>query len=611
MDIPSFLRLYPPFDALDEDRLDELVRATRIEFHGAGEIILRQGGAPAEALYVLRKGAVELVDDEQVIDLLSEGEVFGHTSMLSAMSPTFTCRAHEDTIVYLIEREAVEPIFRTNSGLAFLSSSLRRRLSRALDGLNPEAGDPWQTPVGTLVRRPPVTIARQATVRQAARTMTEQRVSSLLVELDRGHGIVTDRDLRSRVLSLGLSPETPVEEIMTEPVISVGANAMAAEVSALMLERGVHHVPVTDGEGTVLGLVTEVDLMGLEQKAPFLLKADIERASTPGEVVDVGRRSPDAICTLVEANVDPVDVGHVMAVVVDSLTRRLLELGIREIGDPPCPWAWLALGSEARQEQAMLTDQDNALAIEPGEVPQAAVDPYFQRLATFVNDQLEQAGIPRCKAGVNASNPDWRHTPLEWEAQFRRWMTQGTWVGGAMTAIAFDYRQIAGPLDVGTAFDRVIRDAASDERFIKRIGMTALEARPPTGFVRDSVIHPTKGPAVTLDIKQGGVTLITNLARTYALMSGLSENRTLRRLHQVASTGRLSQDSVLGLEEAFRLLWQARLEHQAQQVRAGVPPDDQVDPASLGPLARQGLKDAFRMIDRAQDVLASKLGVGR
>ena len=611
MDIPSFLRTYPPFDSIDEDHLERIVRSARIEFYGAGDVILRRGGDPAQAMYVVRKGAVELTDDQQVIDLLAEGEIFGHTSMLSNMSPSFTCRVHEDTILYLIARDEAEHLLGTHSGLAFLSTSLRRRLVRALDGLDPQTVDPWQTPVGSLVRRPPVGLSSRATVREAAETMSRERVSSLLIDGDGSRGIVTDRDLRSRVLSAGLSPETPVGEIMSFPVVTVPNDLMVAEVTALMLERGMHHVPVTDAAGAVLGVVTEVDLMALELKAPFSLKADIERGTTPNEVVAQGKRLPDAVGTLVEANVDPVDVGHVVAVIVDSLTRRLLELGIKEFGDPPCPWSWLALGSEARQEQALLTDQDNALVIDPGTESLDAVDPYFEQLARFVNLHLERSGIPRCKAGVIAANAEWRHTPAGWEERLGRWMGEGTWVGGAMVAIALDYRAVAGPLEIEPVFDRLIRTASAQPKFIKRIGSTALEARPPAGFVGDTVTHRGSGAAAALDIKQGGITLITNLARTYSLMSGSSENRTLRRLHGAADTGRLTRDMVHGLEEAFRLLWQTRLEHQVHLVRSGRRPDGQVDPGDLGPLARQGLRDAFRIINVAQDQLANVLGVGR
>jgi CBS domain-containing protein len=611
MDIPSFLRRYPPFDALDDAALARVVLHTRIEFHPGGDVILNQGGEPSRFLYVIRTGAVELLDEGQVLDLLTEGEVFGHPSLLAGSAPTLTCRAHEDTIVYLMDTEVAEEILGTHSGLAFLSMSLRRRVIRALEGLDPESVDPWQTRVGALVRRPPITAPLTFSVREAAELMSRERVSSLLVERADGFGIITDRDLRSRVLAPGRSPDTHIGEVMSWPALTVPHDSMVAELSALMLERGVHHVPVTDEAGTVIGVVTDVDLMGLEQRTPFLLKTEIERAATPDELMVAGRRLPATVATLVDANVEPTAVGHTIAVAIDAMTRRSLELGIGKLGDPPCPWTWLALGSEARQEQSLKTDQDNALVVDPHGTTMAEVDPYFAALAAFVNEQLERAGIPRCKAGVIASNEEWRNTPSGWVARFTRWIDERTWMSGALSAITFDYRSVAGPLQIEASFDEIIRAASGEPRFIRRLGETALAERPPSGFLRDLVI-PKKGETVSaLDVKAGGITPITNLARVYSIMSGLTENRTLRRLAAVTELGRIAPETREGLEEAFRLLWQTRLEHQVHQIGEGQPADDMVDPRALGPLARQGLKEAFRMIDRAQEQLAGALGIGR
>ncbi len=611
MDIPTFLRRFPPFDELDDARLAAVVERTHIEFYGGDQVILQAGGEPARFLYVVRTGAVELVDEEQVLDLLSEGEVFGHPSLLSGMAPIVSVRAHEDCICYLIDREVAEGILGTHSGLAFLSSTLRRRVVRALDGIDPAAVDPWQTPVHTLVWRPPVFAPVSSSIREAAELMTRERVSSLLIERIDGFGILTDRDLRSRVLALGRSHDTVIADVMTTPVVTVTADTMVAEVIALMFERGVHHVPVLDDAGHPLGVVTDTDLMGLEQKTPFALKADIERATDTDALIVAARRLPEMICALVDANVDPIEVGHVIAVAIDSLTRRLLELGVRKFGDPPCAWSWLALGSEARSEQALSTDQDNALVLDLGDTPIDAVDPYFERWTTFVNDQLEAAGIPKCRAGVIASNPDWRDSVVTWEYRFGRWMRDPSRMGGAFSGIAFDYRPVAGPFEVQPILDAVIRRAPEEPEFIRHLGRLAVGTRPPTGFTKDAVVESKGKSARTLDVKHGGITIITNIARVRAVMAGLTENRTLRRLHEVTVLGGMQEERRRGLEEAFRLLWQIRLEHQTRQVQAGTLPDDLVEPGSLGPLARQGLKEAFRMIEREQDALAAELGLRR
>lgn len=608
MDIPSFLRAYPPFDDLDDQRLAEVIRHTHIEFHPEGEVILQQGGEPARYLYVVRTGAVELVDDGRVVDLLTEGQVFGHPSLLSGLSPTFTVRAHEDSLCYLVDRELAEEILGTHSGLAFLSSGLRRRVVRALEGLGPQAVDPWRAPVRTLVRRPPVMTSLTSTIREAAELMTRERVSSLLVARPDGLGILTDRDLRSRVMAEGRSTDTMVGEVLTSPVITVPAEMMVAEVISLMLERGVRHVPVTGDDGSPIGLVTDVDLMGLEQKAPFVLKADIERAPDVTTAVEAARRLPVVVCSLVDANVDPIDVGHVVAVAIDTLTRRLLEIGVSQLGEPPARWAWLSLGSEARQEQALLSDQDHAIAYQADERSVESVDPYFEGLAEFVTSGLEAAGIRRCRGGVMAVNRKWRRPLTDWILQFKTWMSTPGPLGSEIASIAFDYRQVAGPLDIEASIDQLIRGAAASPWFMQQLARRAIDPRPPTGFFRDLVVEAKGEWAGTLDVKGRGIIPITNLARTYAVGARLTENRTLRRL-RAAAAGRIDQETCVGLTEAFRLLWQIRLEHQSELVRAGRPPDDHVDPKALGPLTRQGAKEAFRLIDRAQRALASELGM--
>jgi CBS domain-containing protein len=180
--------------------------------------------------------------------------------------------------------------------------------------------------------------------------------------------------------------------------------------------------------------------------------------------------------------------------------------------------------------------------------------------------------------------------------------------GKAFTNIALDYRRVAGPLDVESTLDELIRGASHDPGFPRRLAHTAIEFRPPTGFFRDFVVEAKGSHAGTLDVKHGGITPITNLARAHAVGAGLTNNRTLRRLRDVVATGAVDAELGAGLEEAFRLLWRVRLEHQAAQVRAGLPPDDAVDPGSLGPLTRRGLKEAFRLIQRAQRALASAMG---
>lgn len=605
--------MYPPFDELDDERLAEVVRHTHIEFFPVGAVIQHQAGAPSAFLYIVRTGSVEAVEGELVADVLGEGELFGFVSLFTGLQPAFTLRAAEDTICFLIDRDVALEVMSTRRGLAFLAGSLRRREVSVLDGPEREVVDAWQTHVSGLVRRAPLVVPVGATVREAAELMARERVSSVLVGVgdEGGMGIVTDRDLRAKVVAAGRSLDTPTVDIMTTPVFAVPPETTAAEVLTQMYERGIHHVPVVGPDGEPVGMITDTDLLGLEQRTPFIVKSELERSPSIEEAIRVAARLPEMFVSLVQAHVDPLDIAHAVAVTIDTLTTRLLDLAIDDVGDPPCPWAWLALGSEARQEQGLATDQDNALVVSCEEDEFPDVDRYFERLATVVNDGIERAGIPRCRAGVVASNPEWRGTLATWEERFWGWIRDPARTGRAFVGIAFDYRRVTGPLDVDPVLDEVIRGSAKEDQFVRQLAKLAIETRPPVGMLKDAVVHRKGERAWAFDVKQGGIAPITNLARVLAVESGVTENRTLRRLRTAAEVGRLERETREGLEEAFALLWQIRVERQMRAVEEGEVPDDSVRPEWLGPLTRQALREAFQMIDRAQERLAAGLGLRR
>lgn len=613
VDIPSFLRMYPPFDELDDERLAEVVGHTEIEFFPEGAVIQHRAGEPSRSLYIVRSGSVEAVDGDLVADVLGEGELFGFVSLFTGLEPAFTLRAAQDTICYLVDRDIALEVMATRRGLAFLAGGLRRREVSVLEGPEREAVDLWAMHVSALVRRPPLMVPVGSTIKEAAELMARERVSSVLVHPDGegDMGIVTDRDLREKVVAAGRTSETPTAEIMTSPVFSVPPGTTAAEVLTQMYERGIHHVPVIGDDGQPVGMITDTDLLGLEQRTPFILKAELERASTIEDAIQRTRRLPDMFASLVQAQADPLDIAHAVAVTIDTLTTRLLELAIGEMGDPPCSWAWLALGSEARQEQGLATDQDNALAVDCSEDRFTEVDAYFQRLATTVNEGIERAGIPRCRAGVVASNLEWRGTLEAWKERFWSWIRDPARTGRAFVGIAFDYRRVAGPLDVDPVLDEVIRRSSKEGQFVRQLAKLAVESAPPVGLLKDAVAHPRGERATAFDVKQGGIAPITNLARVLAVESGVTENRTLPRLRAAAEAGLLTQDTLEGLEEAFGLLWQIRVERQARAVEKGEVPDDSVRPEWMGPLTRQALREAFQMIDRAQERLAAGMGLRR
>lgn len=600
--ISGFLRQHAPFDTLDDEQLRRVAEAVTEHAYPEGALILQQSGAPAHHLYVVRSGSLEVISDGRVLDLMGEGEVFGQMSLVTGLEPTATIRAHEDAVCWLLDRAVAEQVLGTPGGTVFVASSLHRRIGRLAEDEPPDLG---RVPVGSFVRRAPVICEPGTTVGEAANTMAGERVSSVLVPAQGGWAILTDRDLRTRVLASGRGSGTPIEDVASFPAITVPSSTMAAEAMYLMADGGFHHLPVVEGD-RLLGVVTETDLVRMSRReSPFGLKRRIGRAGSLEETVEAGRELPRAVAAMVDADLDPVDIGHVVGTTVDTLTRKFLDLGAEKLGPAPCTWAWLSLGSQARHEQALHTDQDHALAYDPAGAGLAEedVDPYFAELALFVTDGLEASGIRRCRAGIDAEHRGLRRTVEGWVRSFDRWMSVKGWEGGGVAAIFFDYRRVAGSLEVEPSLDEVIREARSRPAFLARLARNATDAKPPTGFFGDFVVEGTGAHAGKLDVKHGGIMPITDLARVHAIAAGLNAKRTLGRLRGAESAGAIDAETRAGLDEAFRLLWQTRLEHQVALVRAGVPPDDFVDPSILPPLKRRVLKEAFRIIARAQKAL--------
>ena len=456
-------------------------------------------------------------------------------------------------------------------------------VSSALSGRSP-----WSARVGALLR-PPINCSASTTVEQAAALMARECTRSLLVRHERGWRVLTQEELSSRILATGRSPKTPVGDVVVPLTASLPSDRLAGDALIFMLESGLRDVPIVDADRRVLGVVSDADLAGLTFRSALSLRTTIESAKDAATVATAGRTLPNATWAMVEAGVDAVEASRIVTLLVEAMARRFLDLAIERLGHPPVPWAWLSLGSAARREQGIVTDQDHAIAFEPEGQPLEKVDHYFFDLAVAVTSGLEEAGIPKCKAKVVAEEQSLRRPLEHWVIAFNDWMDDPKMGAGRQASILFDFRRSAGPLEAEGSFARVIGSSPDRPHFLRRLAKQAVETRPP-GRVDGRAI----------DVKHAGLTPIVNLARSYAMESGVTEARTLDRLDLAMNHGRIDEETRAGLSEAFRLCWRIRMERHAACVGDGGVPDDIIDPDTLGPLTRVELKEAFRFVRGAQ-----------
>jgi CBS domain-containing protein len=598
--IPAFLAEHPPFAGLDREALLEVAASSLIEFFPAGEVILTELGEPAQHIYVVRRGAVGLTSGGHTVDILQEGEMFGHPSVLSGRPPALGAEAHEDTICLLLPTGTISAVFGTKGGLGFLVSSLRRR------------GGHMRVPaamralvVGSVVRRPLIQVGEDATVSSVASVMTENDVSGVMVNGELGTGIVTDRDLRERVLAHGLGADTPVGKVVTRPVRVVDEGDLVDDVLIGMLDQGLTHMPVRSGDG-YLGMLEVPDAVAAGMLDPFDLRASIEAAPSDEALVAASVRIPEIIAAVIDSGVAAPQVGRMVTSLTDALTTTALRLASDGMGEAPVAWAWVTLGSQARREQGLATDQDHMILYDDGGADE---DRWFETLAGRVVAALERCGVPRCPNGVMASEPAWRS-----EARLRiEGFREATWehdrVAALFAGLALDHRQVAGDFDATRALEEMRHIAAANPGFVVRSGELALDQQPPIGFLGNLVVRDVRDHEGVLNIKVGGIHPVVELARFLALAGECRSTGTMERVREAARAGVIDEEDGEGLIEAFTFLVEVRLRHQVDNWRKSLPPDNLIDPGTLGPLARSQLKDAFGMIREMQRQVERQIAI--
>jgi CBS domain-containing protein len=619
-DIAEFLAGRDPFSGLDEAELERLASRTEVEFFPAGTRIVPQGERSQGRIRVIRRGAVELLDQGRPVDLLGEGEMFGHPSVISGEPTRYEVRAKEDTLCYSLAAEDVVPLLGRPSSLRFLVRSLLAR-GRPVSGNWAEApsAEVARQYAADLVRRPPVICVPETTLREAARLMNAQEVSSVLVDLDRNDfGIVTDRDLRSHVVAGRLSSDDPVKAAMSAPVVSVGGDQTGADVMLTMLDHDIRHVPVFSRPGQPLGVIVAIDLVAAEVSSPFVLRRAIARARNKAELRDAAGRLRSTVITLHRAGLLPFHVSDVVSAVSDALIRRMIELAIESSGPPPTEFAWMSLGSHGRREPMPSSDVDSGMAwhdrpdpdpitTEPRRrLASARTAGYMQEIASNVADTIRVLGWRLDPHGVTAAGAFSASSIEDWRRCIASWLERPT-DNRVLVAVSIllDGRVVYGPnrLDVKPLLFET-GERATLERWMLKF---ALAAKPPTGFMRNITVEGSGEHAGTFDIKQGGLLPIVGMARYLALVGEIPANHTLDRLHAATDLGIVERTEAQVLEEAFELFTALRLEHQVAQLEEDREPDDRINPRDLDPLTRRYLRDAFREVAAVQRSRSAQL----
>lgn len=594
----DFLGGQAPYDALESEDLERLAACIEVEYVRAGDVIVQDGAGVIDRLFVVRTGAVEVLDRGRVVDLLGPGDTFGHVSLLSGLEPALSVRAAEDTLIYRLPdpRGVLEHPERLRFA-HFGTQVARQRLTR------PGVIDAGALSVSKLAR-PVVLCDPDTTIEEAARRISEARQSCAVVVARRVVGVVTDSDFRLAFSQGSVAPDDPVIKIASLPALSAPHDTTVATAFLLMVERGVHHLVLTDSSRRPVGVVRVVDMASSEVRDPLLVREAVRSASSLAELADACRMIPQTAVELFDNAVPATHIAGLLAAVTEAVLGRLLKFRGADM-DRAGQVSFLVLGSLARKEPLPLSDVDTGLVWADSNSQFNSAN-HTRAAAERLLQDMEKCGLRRCPDGANASNPLFSRSVSAWTAATPSWIKDPTGDGALLlTSMVADCRPIANIALGRRVVESLLRTARSTEFLASMLRFT-LAIRPPTGFVRNFVVDSSGEHKGQLDLKRGGLIPIASLGRWAAVVAGDARGTTPDRLRRGAQLGLFTTDEAETLIGAFEEVYSLLLEREVAMIREGRALTHYVDPKTLDTLTRRYLRDAFRAVSEVQSRLQSE-----
>ncbi len=600
--ITRFLRSVHPYDALPPDALPALAASFDV-WEVEKDFSVYDLGEKLPGLFIVYEGVIEVRNENDVVvSHLGLRNSFGERGLMREGRAVTSARAEEHALLLVLPAANFRALIADHE-------PARRFFDRSRAARKAQTNDLATSRVDSFMARSPITVTPDAEVGDAARLMRAKSISSLCItEGDALAGILTSGDLVGKVLAEARPLTTPVSEVMTTSPISLPPTAIGSDVLHVMMERGIGHVPIVEA-GKLIGIVTQTDLTRIQAVSSAELVAEVANADSAEQMATVTARIPQLLVQLVAGGNRHEIVTRLITDIADTATRRLLAMAEEELGEPPVPYLWLACGSQGRQEQTGVSDQDNCLILDDACTDEMRTG-YFAKLAKIVSDGLDTIGYFYCPGDMMATNPRWCQPLSVWQQYFKGWIDTPNPEAQMLASVMFDLRPIGGTFDLFADLQEdTLKAAASNSIFVAHMTGNSLGHQPPLGLLRGLATIRSGEHKNQLDMKHNGVVPIVDLARLYALQGQLPEANTRARLKAAQSAHVLSDTGAADLLDAYDLIAETRLEHQARQITAGQKPDNFLSPAALSDFERSHLRDAFVVVKSLQSAIGHGKGM--
>ena len=600
--VEDFLNTSAPFDVLDKEQKLELVKHTELIYLTADNVGDLQKGK--SSLFLIQNGQFSVQDSDAPLRHLSEGDYFGYTNIMEKRNFSLSISVDSPGLVYCFEASAVIPLFELPAIRNFFDGLRNNALqNHAISDSN----SMWlYKGLEDVINKSPVSVDIETSITVAAQIMTNQKVSSLLVTReDKLIGIITDRDLRSRVVAASLDIHLPVSHIMTPNPAQIMGNRTLFDALALMTERNIHHLPVIDQQTLVpLGMVTASDIIRHQRGNVLFIIGELSKAENLYELTRLSWQLPHYFSAHAKKAGDYDIAGKILSQATDIMTRKLIGFFQQANGKAPMMFAWLVYGSQAREDQTMGSDQDNGLLL--AERPSEAQAEYFAKMADYVCNGLAKCGIKLCDGNIMASNPKLRLSLEEAIEEAKRWVKAPTKDAIMHFNIFLDVRCAAGDISLFKQLQRQRAPLMKQNMFLAALTRNSNEISVPLSMFQKFIYEKGRKEKDVIDLKTRAVALINNIARIYALADGVTLPNTLARLDALSENSQLSKRDATNLRDIWLFLNRLRWRHQLENKVT----DNRVSVSSLSSIEKHQLKAAFKAIERTNQAMVMKFSGG-
>ena len=600
--VEDFLNTSAPFDILDKEQKLELVKHTELIYLTADNVGDLQKGK--SSLFLIQNGQFSVQDSDAPLRHLSEGDYFGYTNIMEKRNFSLSISVDSPGLVYCFEASAVTPLFELPAIRNFFDGLRNNALqNHAISDSN----SMWlYKGLEDVINKSPVSVDIETSITVAAQIMTNQKVSSLLVTReDKLIGIITDRDLRSRVVAASLDTHLPVSHIMTPNPAQIMGNRTLFDALALMTERNIHHLPVIDQQTLVpLGMVTASDIIRHQRGNVLFIIGELSKAENLYELTRLSWQLPHYFSAHAKKAGDYDIAGKILSQATDIMTRKLIGFFQQANGKAPMMFAWLVYGSQAREDQTMGSDQDNGLLL--AERPSETQAEYFAKMADYVCNGLAKCGIKLCDGNIMASNPKLRLSLEEAIEEAKRWVKAPTKDAIMHFNIFLDVRCAAGDISLFKQLQRQRAPLMKQNMFLAALTRNSNEISVPLSMFQKFIYEKGRKEKDVIDLKTRAVALINNIARIYALADGVTLPNTLARLDALSENSQLSKRDATNLRDIWLFLNRLRWRHQLENKVT----DNRVSVSSLSSIEKHQLKAAFKAIERTNQAMVMKFSGG-